>query len=61
MRVKIRGAKIARKVILEFTVHRESKPQHNAFLEFAAAEHIAEYGWSDRTVREFPSKKGQET
>ncbi|QKX54099.1 uncharacterized protein TRUGW13939_01182 [Talaromyces rugulosus] len=52
VRAKIRGANVARKLVMEFTVYHNSEPQHKAFLEFHAASHVSEYGWSDKTVKD---------
>jgi DNA polymerase III delta prime subunit len=60
VRARIRGANVARKLVMEFTVYHNSEPQHKAFLEFHAASHVSEYGLSDKTVQDAKNdKKGK--
>lgn len=57
IRARIRGANVARKLVMEFTVSRNEVPQHKAFLEFHAWNHVSEYGWSDKTIKDHKTDK----
>lgn len=60
MRARIRGANVARKIVLEFTIHHNSGPVHRAYLEFHASEHVTQYTHTDKIMREFRGKQHQE-
>ncbi|PIG88248.1 hypothetical protein AARAC_005938 [Aspergillus arachidicola] len=57
MRAKVCGANLARKLIIELTVHHDSKIVHKAFLEFHAHTHVRHYEFVNRTVKEFRSNR----
>jgi hypothetical protein len=57
MRARIRGANVARKLVLEIAIHHNSKPVHRAYLEFHASEHVTQYTFTDKTIRDIRSKR----
>ena len=52
VRVKVRGTKVARKIVIEFTAVLDSKPLHRAYLEFHALDQVTDYKTGGFSINE---------